>query len=50
MFRPNPLPVCLYRAAIDVLKQKNSRLADFNVSKILDTSFVKSAQDRRVGG
>jgi ABC-type nitrate/sulfonate/bicarbonate transport system substrate-binding protein len=39
-----------YQAAIDVLKPKNPRLADFNVSKILDTSFVKSAQDRKVGG
>lgn len=46
---PTPRPE-QYQAAIDVLKVNNSKLVDFKVSKILDASFVKSAQDRKVGG
>jgi NitT/TauT family transport system substrate-binding protein len=46
---PYPKPE-QYQAAIDALKGNNSKLASFNVSKILDPSFVKSAQDRKLGG
>jgi hypothetical protein len=35
--------------AVDVLSQKNPRVKDFDVKKMLDDSFVKSAADRRVG-
>ena len=33
-----------------VLKKTNSKLANFDVSKILDQSLVKSGNDRKVGG
>jgi NitT/TauT family transport system substrate-binding protein len=35
--------------AVDVLSQKNPRVKDFDVKRMLDDSFVKSAADRRVG-
>ncbi|HKF74552.1 MAG TPA: ABC transporter substrate-binding protein [Candidatus Dormibacteraeota bacterium] len=46
---PTPVPG-QYQAAIEVLKAQNPKLATFDVSKILDPSFVKSAQSRKVGG
>lgn len=46
---PTPMPG-QYQAAINILKAQNPKLAGFDVSKILDASFVKSAQSRKVGG
>lgn len=46
---PYPRPE-QYAAAIEVLKPKNPRLQGFDVSKVLDASFVKNANDRKVGG
>ncbi|HEX6549017.1 MAG TPA: ABC transporter substrate-binding protein [Candidatus Dormibacteraeota bacterium] len=46
---PYPRPE-QYQPAIDVLKKTNSKLASYDVSKTLDPSFVKSANDRKLGG
>jgi hypothetical protein len=35
--------------AVEVLSQKNPKVKDFDVKKMIDDSFVKSAADRRVG-
>jgi NitT/TauT family transport system substrate-binding protein len=46
---PYPKPA-QYQPAIDVLKKTNPRLATYDVGRTLDQSFVKSANDRKVGG
>lgn len=38
-----------FRDALTELAKKNDKLKGFDVSKILDPSFVKSAEDRKVG-
>jgi NitT/TauT family transport system substrate-binding protein len=49
MTYPYPKPE-QYQAAIEVLKKTNAKLVGYDVSKALDQSFVKSANDRKVGG
>lgn len=39
-----------YQAAISVLAPKNPKLQGFYVNKVLDASFVKAAQDKKLGG
>jgi ABC-type nitrate/sulfonate/bicarbonate transport system substrate-binding protein len=39
-----------YQPAIDTLKVKDAKVAAYDVGKLLDPSFVKSAQSRKVGG
>ncbi|HZU17329.1 MAG TPA: ABC transporter substrate-binding protein [Candidatus Dormibacteraeota bacterium] len=46
---PYPRPQ-QYADAVQVLQQKNPKLQNFNVSRILDPSFVESAARRKVGG
>jgi NitT/TauT family transport system substrate-binding protein len=36
--------------AVEVLSQKNPKVKDFDIKKMIDDSFVKSAADRHVGG
>ena len=51
VFAPYPAPQpAQYQAAIDNLKSTNAKLAGFDVSKLLNASFVKSAQDRKLAG
>ena len=46
---PAPSPA-QYQATVDNLKAKNPKLASFDVSKVLDASFVKTAQSKKLGG
>jgi len=51
VFAPYPAPKPeQYQAAIDNLKATNPKLASFDVSKILNASLIKSAQDRKLAG
>src|SRR5262249_53595631 len=53
--RPELMPLLPYPRVeqfsdtVEILGQKNEQLAKFDVSKVLDSSFVKSAEDRGVG-
>ncbi len=39
-----------YQPAINTLKARDAKLATYDVNKVLDPSYVKSAQSRKVGG
>jgi NitT/TauT family transport system substrate-binding protein len=39
-----------FKDAIDILGATNDKIKTVDVSKMIDSSFVKSAQDRKVGG
>lgn len=46
---PTPLPE-QYQDAISVLGAKDAKVKGYDVSKILDKSFVQSAQNRKLAG
>jgi NitT/TauT family transport system substrate-binding protein len=46
-----PMPrVDLFKDSVDQLSASNDKVKDFDISKVLDTSFVQSAMDRKLGG
>ena len=46
-----PLPATeQFKDAVTILGADNDKVKTFDVNKMLDTSFVKSAQDRKLGG
>lgn len=51
VFPAYPTPAAAqYQAGIDQLKTTNPKLTGFDVTKVLDPSFVKNAQSRKLGG
>ncbi len=38
------------KPAVEVLKTKNAKVTSYDISTMIDASFVKSAQDRKLGG
>lgn len=45
-----PLPAADQLAtSVDILAKKNPKVKDVDLTKIIDTTFIKSAQDRKVG-
>ena len=39
-----------FKDAVAILGPDNDKIKSVDISKMLDTSFVKSAQDRKLGG
>jgi NitT/TauT family transport system substrate-binding protein len=46
---PAPKPE-QYQPAIDTLKARDAKVAAYDISKLLDPSYVRNAQSRKVGG